>query len=177
MGLKYLLIIWMIFKLKLVVGEDTDHGRRKRIILLAMFDELNSYTHWNHFFYKPNEVLSSVCNAPNDQSGVYIIYKLQKSGVELIYIGSSGSLLANGKIKHRKGGLYDRLVNGKQFGSARRNSWSKKMQEEKITAIDVNWYVTYREKIKHNPVEIEKILRQKFFDLHGRLPAWNKRLG
>lgn len=142
-----------------------------------MIAELNSYTHRNHFFYKPNEELSEVCNAPIDQSGVYIIYKLQNDGVELIYIGSSGKLLPNGEIKHRLGGLYDRLVNGKQFGSARRNSWSRKMKEEKITAIDVYWYVTYTEKLKHNPVEIEKMLRQKFFSLYGRLPAWNKRLG
>ncbi len=142
-----------------------------------MFDELTLYSHWNHFFYKPDEVLSSVCNAPKDQSGIYIIYKLQKNGVELIYIGSSGRLLANGKIKHREGGLFDRLVNGKQFGAARRNSWSRKMQQDKIAAIDVNWYVTYNDEVKHNPVDVEAILRKKFFDLYGRLPVWNKRLG
>jgi hypothetical protein len=139
-----------------------------------MFDELEIYTQHGHFFYKQDYELSDVCNAPIDESGVYIIYKLKNYNVDMIYIGSSGKIDSIGKIKHRKGGLFGSLVNGKQFGDVRRISWSRKMKKEKIEAVDVYWYVTYNEKVKDNPLEIEKKLRQRYFEIYGRLPEWNE---
>ncbi len=43
-----------------------------------MFDELNKYKQAGHFFFKLTDNLSSVCNAPNDCSGIYLIYALEK---------------------------------------------------------------------------------------------------
>ena len=48
-----------------------------------MFDELNKYKHNDHFFFKPTDNLNSVCNAPTDKSGVYIIYELKKGRIPL----------------------------------------------------------------------------------------------
>lgn len=63
-----------------------------------MFDELQKYSNNNHFFVKQNDNLKDVCNAPSDQSGVYIAYALKKGKVELIYIGRSGKMNADGTM-------------------------------------------------------------------------------
>lgn len=49
--------------------------------------------------------LVSVCNAPTNKSGVYLVWNSTCNGnKELIYIGRSGKK-ENGKIVHRKAGL------------------------------------------------------------------------
>lgn len=50
-----------------------------------MFDELTKYKHNDHFFFEAKQKLSEVCNAPTDKSGVYIIYKLARGKVEMVY--------------------------------------------------------------------------------------------
>ena len=95
-----------------------------------MFDELSEYKTNDHFFFKGDDSLDKVCNAPKDGSGVYLIYALAHGRIELIYIGSSGKMQNDGKLKQRNGGLYDRIVNGEQFEQIRKISWPKKMKEE-----------------------------------------------
>ena len=144
-----------------------------------MFDELRKYKETNHFFFKATDSLEQVCNAPTDKSGVYVIYALGDGQVELIYIGRSGEIKQDGKLFIRKaglGGLKDRLVNGKQFGIARRNSWKVQMIEEKIEALDIYWYVTHCDGFVDCPKVIENELLQKFQDVYGRLPKWNNEL-
>lgn len=141
-----------------------------------MFDELNKYKHNDHFFFKPSDNLRQVCNAPNDKSGVYIIFALKNSRIELVYIGRSGEIKSDGSLFIRKaglGGLMDRLVNGKQFGSARRNSWRTVMLVEKIEALDIYWYVTHNDQFVDCPKIIENKLLRKYFEIYGRLPKWN----
>lgn len=141
-----------------------------------MFDELNKYKHNNHFFFKPTDNLNSVCNAPNDKSGVYIVYALKGGRIELIYVGRSGEVKQDGTLFIRKaglGGLKDRLVNGKQFGEPRRNSWKAVMNYEKIEVLDIYWYATHCEKYIDCPRIIESKLLQKHLDIYGRLPKWN----
>jgi hypothetical protein len=141
-----------------------------------MFDELNKYKESGHFFFKPIDNLGQVCNAPTDKSGVYIIYALKDGRIELIYIGRSGKVKSNGSLFIRKaglGGLKDRLVNGKQFGAARRNAWKAQMLAEKIEALDVYWYATHNDQFVDCPKKLENKLLQKHFALYGRLPKWN----
>ena len=140
-----------------------------------MFDELAKYKNNNHFVFTANEELENVCNAPEKKSGVYIVYELKNGKVELVYIGSSGKVQNNGNIKHRDGGLYDRIVNGHQFGKIpRKKSWKQKLIEEKIEALDVYWYDTFNDQNTDIPGFVEAIIMQRFFDLQGRLPRWNK---
>ena len=144
-----------------------------------MFDELNKYSHNDHFFFKPTDNLGQVCNAPTDKSGVYIIYALKGGRIELIYIGRSGEIKSDGSLFIRKaglGGLKDRLVNGKQFGEPRRNSWKSPMATEKIEALDIYWYVTHNNKFVDCPRILENKLLQKHFDIYGKLPRWNNEL-
>lgn len=144
-----------------------------------MFDELNKYSHNDHFFFKPTDNLGQVCNAPTDKSGVYIIYALKGGRIELIYIGRSGEIKSDGSLFIRKaglGGLKDRLVNGKQFGEPRRNSWKSQMATEKIEALDIYWYVTHNNKFVDCPRILENKLLQKHFDIYGKLPRWNNEL-
>jgi len=144
-----------------------------------MFDELNKYKQNDHFFFKPIDNLGQVCNAPTDKSGVYIIYALNNGRIELIYIGRSGEVKSDGSLFIRKaglGGLKDRLVNGKQFGEARRSSWRIQMLNEKIEALDIYWYATHNDKFVDCPKILENKLLQKHFDIYGRLPKWNNEL-
>ena len=140
-----------------------------------LFNELTKYKHNDHFFFEANQKLAEVCNAPTDKSGVYLIYKLAKEKVELIYIGISGRKGADGNIIHRKGGLRGRFLTGKQFGDRRSKTWLLRMKEENITALDIYWYVTHDgDNYKDFPRDIEKVLIKKFHSIYGRLPEWNK---
>ena len=144
-----------------------------------MFDELLKYKQTNHFFFKATDNLSQVCNAPTDKSGVYIIYALKGGRIELIYIGCSGKVKSDGTLFLRKagfGGLKDRLVNGKQFGEPRRNSWKTIMQYEKIEALDIYWYATHSDEFMDCPRILENKLLQKHIEIYGRLPKWNNEL-
>lgn len=144
-----------------------------------MFDELERYKETNHFFFRGIDSLGEVCNAPNDKGGVYVIYALRRGKMELIYIGRSGELKQDGQLFIRKaglGGLKDRLVNGKQFGMPRRNSWKVQMLADQIEALDIYWYVTHCDDFVDCPKVIENKLLQKFYDVYGRLPKWNNEL-
>lgn len=93
----------------------------------------------------------------------------------MVYIGSSGKIQCNGEIKHRKGGLYDRIVNGHQFGRIpRKKSWKQKIIDEKIDALDIYWYDTFHAEIIDIPVFVESTLIQRFFEMNNHLPRWNK---
>lgn len=139
-----------------------------------MFDELDKYKSNGHFFFNAGIDLGSVCNAPKDGIGVYLVYALKDGYIELVYIGSSGKIQQNGRKKLRKGGIYDRLVNGKQFDKPRRQSWREKLLKEGIEALDVYWYQTFDENNSDIPATIEGLILQRHFDVYGRLPKWNK---
>ena len=138
-----------------------------------MFDELLEYSKHDHFFYSPNESLVEKCNAPNNSSGIYLIYALAHGNIELIYVGSSGKIQTNGKLKIRTGGIYDRIVNGIQFDEPRKKSWPKKMIEEEIEALDIYWYETFNNENKDLPTYAEAMIIQRHFDIYEKLPRWN----
>ena len=135
---------------------------------------LSKYQTSGHFFFNIEDELKKVCNAPEDKSGVYIIYSVVKDKEDIIYIGASGKMKQDGKISHRKGGLKDRLVNGHQFGQKRYKSWKVQMKNDKISVIKIGWWVTYSESIKHIPKYTEAVLLQEYFEKHNKLPKWNK---
>lgn len=144
-----------------------------------MFDELSKYENNGHFFFTSSDNLGKVCNAPNDKSGVYLIYALKNGKIELVYIGRSGEVKPDGSLFIRKagiGGIKDRLVNGKQFGEARRNSWKTKMIAENIEALDIYWYITHNEKYIDCPRVIENKLLNAHINIYGNLPKWNNEI-
>jgi hypothetical protein len=145
-----------------------------------MLDQLNKYKLNNHFFFNPTDALKEVCNAPTDKNGVYIVYELKNGKINLVYIGSSGKKNLDGTIKTRKvglGGIKDRIVNGHQFGKiSRKKSWPVKMLMENIEALDIYWWITYDNKFKDCPLEIESILLHNYLEIYGELPKWNNKI-
>lgn len=139
-----------------------------------MFQELKKYNQSGHFFFRPMDNLATVCNAPKDCSGIYLIYALEEGKVNLIYIGISGRKGTNGKIIHRRDGLRGRFLTGKQFGRLRKIAWPLQMQLENIEALDIYWYVTHGADNNDFPGELETALLNKFHNLYGTLPRWNK---
>ena len=80
-----------------------------------MKGSLRKYKETGHFLFKVNDKLETVCNAPNDKAGVYLVYALKDNDKHLIYVGSSGHIDNAGKLSIRKtggGGIKGRIVNG-----------------------------------------------------------------
>jgi hypothetical protein len=140
-----------------------------------MFEQLEKYMANGHFFFEEKDDLNNVCNASKNGIGVYLVYALNKAKTELIYIGSSGKIKQDGTTKIRKGGIFDRLVNGKQFDEPRKKSWKQKLISERIDALDIYWYETLDRNHNDIPVSIEGSIIQTFFDINGKLPKWNKK--
>ena len=139
-----------------------------------MFKELTKYKTNTEFTFNIEDDLSLVCNAPNDQSGIYLVYATQGEEKELLFVGSTGTVHNDGEIKHRTGGMHDRIVNGSQFGKLPRyKSWPIQMKKENIVSLEVHTYVTYSGKTKHIPTYVEGLILQKFLETNNRLPRWN----
>ena len=105
-----------------------------------MFEELGKYKFWGRFTFKPNESLSEKCTAPNDKSGVYLVYAIYKWIKELVYIGSSGKKQPDGSLRTLKDGMNGRLVKGHQFDKKpRRHTWPIQMRKEFIYSLTINF--------------------------------------
>ncbi|PWV46479.1 hypothetical protein [Chitinophaga sp. S165] len=142
-----------------------------------MFDILEKYETQDHFFLKPEQDLQTVCNAPADKSGVYIIYALKKGRIEMVYIGHSGKLEKDGILSFKKGlcGLKDEIINGEQFGKTPAHiAWKKQMTRENIEALNIYWYVTYDSGHTDCPEILKRTLLKQHQDIFGVFPKWNK---
>jgi len=106
-----------------------------------------------------------------DLPGVYYIVRLSNGRIELVYIDKSGTIQQNGQIKDQ--GLQSRL-NNKQEGIERQDFFESRILKENIDALDIYWFVTFDTKSKDLPGFVEGLLIQRFFDIYGRLPLWNK---
>jgi len=135
-----------------------------------MFEELNIYTDNGHFFFERGQKLSEVCNAPNNP-GVYYILQLRKGKVQLVYIGTSGTINQKGEFSDQL--LYGR-INNKQNGVKRQRFFEDIMLQNEIDALDIYWFVTFDGDKRHLPAYVEAVLLQKHFDMYGCLPEWNK---
>lgn len=50
------------------------------------------------------------------------------------------------------------------------------MKFENIEALDVYWYVTHNNQYLDCPRELDRQLLQKYLDIYGTLPRWNKKI-
>lgn len=141
--------------------------------------ELNKYRKSGRFSFKRNETLEERCNAPTNQSGIYLIYKVVNSDEILLYIGSSGQG-KNGQLKTRKsglGGMKDRIVNGyhPKFGKIRRKViFPQQMVLENINELIFYWWVTYDDEYQDYPTDVEYQLCEKYRHVNKKLPDWHK---
>lgn len=139
-----------------------------------MFKELNKITVKNSFSFSQDEQLDLVCNAPENASGIFLVYAIENGQKELIMVASTGTVQNNGSLKSKNGGLYDKIVNGHQFAkTGRKYSWPAQMKLENIDTLEIFWYDTFNENIQLIPTSLEGQILQEFFDEHKKLPRWN----
>ena len=136
-----------------------------------MFDEIKKYKNNGHFFFRSGDNLRLVSKDVPELPGVYYIIRLDNNRVELVYIGKSGSVEQNGLFKKQT--LRGRLNNNHE-GLGRQEYFNQKCKDENIDALDIYWFVTI-DKTNHDlPAYVEGLLIQRFFEIHARLPEWNK---
>jgi len=133
-----------------------------------MITELKKYENAGSFIYKPQDRLAQICNAPNDKAGIYLVYTIQGKERTLVYIGRSGKTERNGTLFIRKGGIKDRLVNGKRDGELRRNFWLREMINGALDALEIQWFATHDQNYIDCPAIIEDQLIKKY------KPLWNR---
>ncbi|RAR46939.1 hypothetical protein [Flavobacterium lacus] len=139
-----------------------------------MYKELSKFKNSGSFQFSSNDDLEVVCNAPNEASGVFLVYAIQEENRELIMVGSTGTVQNDGTLKAKNGGLYDKIVNGHQFAkTARKYSWKTQLKLEKIEAVEVFWYETYNNKTKVIPTFVEGQILQLFLKENAKFPKWN----
>ena len=136
-----------------------------------MFVELEKYKTNGHFFFEKNDNLRNKSKDVPNLPGVYYILKLAKGKVELVYIGKSGSMLQNGQFKDQ---LLNKRLNNKQDGIRREYYFLNKIEEENIEALDIYWFVTVDDEHNDLPGYVEGLLLQRYFEVYGCLPPWNK---
>lgn len=126
-----------------------------------MFQEPINYSDNDHFFFKANQDLEKVCNAPKDKDGVFKVIELRNGKINLVYIGYSNS-----------GGLFNEIVNGLHYDkNARKIGWTYQLLKDKTDALDIYWFVTTgKDEQKKEQVEMLK----DFIEQTGKLPKWNK---
>jgi len=136
-----------------------------------MFSELNKYKNNGHFFFEKGRNLKDLSKEVPDLSGVYYILRLSRGKIDLVYVGKSGTIRQNGKFKEQ--GLNGRL-NNKQEGIKREDFFNNKCEKENIKALDIYWFVTFDNKNHDLPGFVEGTILQRYFEVHGKLPLWNK---
>lgn len=137
-----------------------------------MFDQTNKYSNQGHFFLNPGDNLKGKSSEVPDLPGVYYIMRLAGGGIDLVYIGSSGTVNQKGRFSNQ---LLRGRLNNKFDGMQRQHYFEKKMKEENIDALDIYWFVTYDENHQDLPGYVEGILMQRYFEIYGTLPPWNKK--
>lgn len=139
-----------------------------------MYKELKKFKTTNQFHFTTTDDLAIVCNAPEDQPGIFMVYAVDGENKELIMVASTGTIQNDGSLKIKSGGLYDKIVNGHQFAkTSRKYSWISRMKLENIDLIEVVWVATITAKNKTIPTFLEAQMLQNFFEEHQKLPRWN----
>jgi hypothetical protein len=136
-----------------------------------MFEEVRKYKNNGHFFLRRGGLLAEESKDVPELPGVYFIMRLARGHVELVYIGKSGTIKHEGTFKNQ---LLKSSINNKQEGIKRQDFFENKMIEENIDALDIYWFVTMDKSNNDLPGYVEGLLMQRFYELYGRLPEWNK---
>ncbi|MCC5915755.1 MAG: hypothetical protein JJU02_00360 [Cryomorphaceae bacterium] len=136
-----------------------------------MFDELNKYQINGHFFFQKGDSLAHQSkNVPN-LPGVYYILRLARGKIDIVFIGKSGAVLQNGDFIDQS---LRNCINNNQGGMKGQQYFEQKMEQEDIDGLDIYWFVTFDDHHQHLPGFVEGQIMQRYFDVNGCLPPWNK---
>ena len=120
----------------------------------------------------PNSSLPEVTKAVPALPGVYYIIRLARGSVDIVFIGKSGTAAQPGSLKEPiSQGLISSIST-----EASQKFIQRKMIAEKIDGLDIYWFVTMD---KHNndlPEFAEALLKQRVYNIYGRLPPWNEQI-
>lgn len=136
-----------------------------------MFTETKKYKNKGHFFFEKEVQLSDVSKDVPELLGVYYILKLARGKIDLVYIGKSGTIMQHGKFKDQ---MLRGRINNNQDGMKRQEFFETKIKDENIDALDIYWFVTVDKSHNDLPGYVEGLLMQRYFEVYGKLPAWNK---
>jgi hypothetical protein len=140
-------------------------------------EELQKYKKWGSFKFhqgsKPAECFRE-CNAPSDESGVYVIYAVKDGKESLVYIGISGRL-KDGKFLHRKDGIRGRLIVGKytypdtSARVTRYKFFNEMIEMFKYDHLKIDWFTTYS--LDEEYMDIPRYIEDRLIKKYN--PAWN----
>lgn len=136
-----------------------------------MFDDLRKYETNGHFLYKNGDSLANVSKGVPRMQGIYYIVKLAAGNIDLVYIGKSGTMQQNGSFKTQS--LRGR-INNRFNGQSRQEFFETKFRQQPFESLDIYWYVTMNDSFHDLPSYVEAILLQQYFEVHQKLPPWNK---
>jgi len=128
-----------------------------------MFDETDKYKTNGHFFFNPGDILSEASAKVPNEPGVFIIYRLAKGNIDLVYIGQSG---------FHSSPLQDSINN--RGGTGMQELFEKKMPEENIDGLDIYWWVTVDGNHQDTPDYVKGLLIQRYYSIYEELPPWNR---
>jgi hypothetical protein len=130
-------------------------------------DDLNKYNKTGHFFFKSGDDLSVVSTAVPHLCGVYYIYRLAEGGIDLVQIGKSGFMQQNGACQTQP-------LFGEDYQKTQKFFEAKWKTEKNFDGLDIYWFATVDKNHFDLPSYVEGLLMQRYFELYGRLPLWNK---
>jgi hypothetical protein len=137
-----------------------------------MFSETKKYKLNGHFFFKKGDDLAVVSKDVPEMPGIFYVLRLAQGNVDLVYIGQSGTILQSGEFNKQ---LLRSSFTTNQDGIKRQEFFDSKVKTEKIDALDIYWFVTMDNKSNQDlPGYVEGILMQRYFEVYGKLPPWNK---
>lgn len=151
--------------------QPVEREKSKNLNPIIVFDELKKYKNNGHFFFNPGDKLIEASNEVPELPGVYYIIRLANSKVDLVYIGKSGTINQSGKFKDQ---LLRGRINNKSEGVKRQKYFEQKISDENIDALDIYWFVTMDKNNSDLPGYVEGLLMQRYFEVNGVLPLWNK---
>jgi hypothetical protein len=124
---------------------------------------LGKYSALGKFSFSHDEELKNKCNAPNNQGGVYLIFDISRKKKKLLYIGSSGQGNNAETLKVKKGGLFDRIVNGdhqNRFDNDKSGkAFLKQMFQSGIDKIEIKWWALYNVGEQEFSTASERVLK------------------
>lgn len=129
--------------------------------------------HGGTFDLRRGDLLRVASKGVPDAPGVYAVYAVKDDQREVVYIGKAGTLRPDGEWK--KQGLHGRL-NAIQDDVPRQEFFQDKISKEELDALSFRWLVTYGKGSQILPAKAEADLLQKYFELHRKLPRWNRAL-
>ncbi|MDR0371079.1 MAG: hypothetical protein LBH80_04410 [Prevotellaceae bacterium] len=133
--------------------------------------ERNSIKTNGHFFFTKGDKLKEASIDVPNLPGIYYIYRLCRGKIDLVYIGKSGTMKANGKFKDQS---LNKRLNDKQDGISQQKYFEQKIERDGSDALDIYWSVTFDENHCDLPSYVEGLLLQRYFEIYGRLPEWNE---